>query len=274
MRPLELTRSGILGSVAVLIVVAVCVRLGIWQLDRREERLALNRVIAERMEAEPVVLEGAPRDTAGLTYRRAVAAGVLDGDRSVVLAGRSHGGSPGVHLLSPLRLGRGALLVNRGWLPSPDAATIDLAAFGLEGEARVEGVLLPFPDIDIDSGGDGAFKRTWYRFDEEGLRSQYPYPLSGLYLLATAPLSGPAVRAAAGESPMILERPSLDPGPHLSYAVQWFSFAAIFLIGWVALLVRRGTGPGPGAGPGAPPGGGRIRAPGREPPSGPPVDRV
>ncbi len=41
---------------------------------------------------------------------------------------------------------------------------------------------------------------------------------------------------------MILEPPSRDPGPHLSYAVQWFSFAAIFLLGWIALLVRRGGG--------------------------------
>ena len=32
--------------------------------------------------------------------------------------------------------------------------------------------------------------------------------------------------------------PSLDEGPHLSYAVQWFIFSALVAIGWF-LAVRR-----------------------------------
>lgn len=242
MRPLEVTPAGILASVAVLGVVAACVALGFWQLDRRDQRLALNEAIAHRLEAGPIALDRAPLDTTGLTYRRAVARGVPDGARSVVLAGRSHAGAPGVHLLSPLRMGERALLVNRGWLPAPDAATVDLDAVALEGEVRIEGVLLPFPDVDLEGSGTGDFRRTWYRFDEDGLRAQSPYPLAGLYLQATAPPSGPGVPDSARGFPVILAPPSLDAGPHLSYAVQWFSFAAIFLIGWVALLARRGEG--------------------------------
>lgn len=241
MRPVELTRSGILASLAVLIVVAVCVRLGFWQLDRREQRLALNAAVAERMEAAPLVLDAAPRDTTGLSYRRVLVGGVLDGDRAVVLAGRSHGGAPGAHVLAPLRLGPAALLVNRGWLPAPDAASVDLEALALEGEVRFEGVLLPFPDVDLDRADTGTFKRTWYRFDEEAIRAQYPYPVSSVYLLATSSDSGDGADSA-GRLPVPLDPPSLDPGPHLSYAVQWFGFAAIFLIGWLALLVRREPG--------------------------------
>lgn len=242
MRPLELTRAGIIASVAVLVVVAVCVRLGFWQLDRRDQRLTRNAAVAERLDSEPLVLDGMPRDTAGLTYRRAVVSGVLEGDASVVLAGRSHGGAPGAHLLSPLRLGTGALLVNRGWLPAPDATTVDLEAVALDGEVRIEGVLLPFPDVDIEGSGSGAFRRTWYRFDEEAIRAQYPYPVAAVYLQATSQPSGPAAPDTARGLPVILGPPSLDQGPHLSYAVQWFSFAAIFLIGWLALLVHRGGG--------------------------------
>ena len=106
MKSLELTRSGILGTVIVLIIVAVCVRLGLWQLDRREERLALNTVLAARLAAEPVPLEVSPLDTVGLTYRRATIDGELDAARSIVLAGRSHNGAPGAYLLVPLRTGK------------------------------------------------------------------------------------------------------------------------------------------------------------------------
>ena len=45
------------------------------------------------------------------------------------------------------------------------------------------------------------------------------------------------------ESGDVLEpiaEPSLDEGPHLSYAVQWFLFSAIVAVGWF-LAVRRSS---------------------------------
>lgn len=237
-----MTPAGILGSLAIFLVVVVCLRLGFWQLDRREQRLERNTAIAERLEAEPLTLDGVPWDTAGLTHRRVSLHGRLDGDRSVVLAGRSHAGSPGAHLLVPLRTGAAAVLVNRGWLPAADALTVDLEPVALTGEVRVEGVLLPFPDVDLEPAGSAAFRRTWYRLHGDAIRAQYPYPVAPLYLVATSRPRGPAVPDTARGLPVLLGPPAIDPGPHLSYAIQWFSFAAIFLVGWVILLVRRDSG--------------------------------
>lgn len=245
MKIVEITRPGVIGSVIVLVIVVVCVRLGLWQLDRRTTRLELNAVIAERLESEPSTLERAPMDTTGLTYRRVILEGHLDADRSVVLAGRSHQGSPGAHLLVPLRMGGGALLVNRGWLPAPDAASVDREAVRIDGEVRVEGVLMPYPDVEIER--PSGFSATWYRFSGDAIRAQYPYPVAPLYLRATAPPTAGGPGAAAGPEgaptttalPVLLGPPELDPGPHLSYAIQWFSFGAIFLIGWLVLVVHR-----------------------------------
>ncbi len=237
MKSLELTRSGILGTVIVLIVAVVCVRLGLWQLERREDRLALNTALAQRLAAEPVPLGDAPLDTAGLTYRRVTIEGELDADRSVVLAGRSHGGAPGAYLLVPLRTGAASILVNRGWLPAPDAASVDAASVAISGRVTVEGVLMPFPDVDVER--PAGFRTTWYRFAGAAIREQYPYPVSPLYLRATVAPTGPAAPDPATELPVLLDAPAPEPGPHLSYAIQWFSFAAIFLIGWLTILVRR-----------------------------------
>ena len=264
MRPLELTPRGIFGTVAVLVVAAGCIRLGFWQLDRRAERQARNAVIAERLDRPAIDLGRAPLDTAGLAYRRARLEGDVDDGRALILAGRSRAGAPGVQILSPVRLGDGAVLVNRGWLPSPDAATVDLDAVRLEGTIRAEGVLLPFPDVDLEHR-PGGFQVTWFRFDGEAIRAQFPYRVAHLYLAATSiPETGGAGAdpTAAGPEPAVggqrtadttadgadaggpvipvpLDPPSLDPGPHLSYAIQWFSFATIFLVGWAVLLVRR-----------------------------------
>jgi surfeit locus 1 family protein len=237
MRPLEVTRSGVLATLAVFAAVAVCVRLGVWQLDRRAERAVRNAVVAERGAAEPLALAAVPRDTAELTYRRATLAGTADPAGTIVLAGRSRGGAPGVHVLTPVRIQGGAVLVNRGWLPAPDAATVDLDAVRREGPVRVEGILLPFPDVAIHARGESGFRRTWFRMDGAAIRGQYPYAVAPLYLSAAGPFE-PAGGDGAGGDPLPPDPPSLDPGPHLSYAVQWFSFAAIFLVGWAILLLR------------------------------------
>lgn len=238
MRPLEVTRAGVLGTVAVFIVVAACVRLGFWQLDRRADRLERNAAVAGRLEAGPIRVRDAPTDTAGLGYRRAEVTGRLDHDRSMVLAGRSRNGAPGVYLLTPLRLSGGAILVNRGWLPAADGATVDLEDTRGAEQVRVEGVLLPFPDSDRPDQS-GEFRTTWYRFDGDAMRAQLPYPVAAVYLRATSPPEVPGSATPPPRPPVTLDPPSLDPGPHLSYAIQWFSFALIFLVGWAALLVRR-----------------------------------
>jgi surfeit locus 1 family protein len=64
-----------------------------------------------------------------------------------------------------------------------------------------------------------------------------PYPVSPLYLVATdADTTKPVV-----ERVVRLPPPALDEGPHLSYAIQWFAFAAIALIGGTAVAVRGRT---------------------------------
>jgi surfeit locus 1 family protein len=249
MRPLELTRSGIAGSVAVFVVAAICVRLGFWQLDRRQQRLDRNTAVAERMAEAPVALVGPPLDTAGLTYRRAELRGRYDNPRALVLAGRSLAGAPGVHILAPLRIPDGAVLVNRGWLPSRDAASANLRAVAVDTAVAISGVLLPLPRAEGVAPAE-AFRTTWFRVDADAIRSQYPYPVSPLYLQALAPENETGARAAAAgaEGPVPLPPPLLDAGPHLSYALQWFSFALIFLVGWAALVMRGGRGSGERAG--------------------------
>jgi cytochrome oxidase assembly protein ShyY1 len=32
--------------------------------------------------------------------------------------------------------------------------------------------------------------------------------------------------------------PALDPGPHLGYAIQWFSFATIAIVGWLVMVAK------------------------------------
>jgi surfeit locus 1 family protein len=220
-----------------------CVRLGFWQLDRLSQRRAQNSLYQSRLELPALVLPGAadslPSDSLG--WRRAVARGIYDFDREVVVVGRSVRGTPAVYLTTPLILEGGkAVLVERGWVYSPDARSVALGRLRESDSAEVEGVLLrsaPPRRFEAGSGGWPIFVPS---DDPAVLAPLYPYPLLEVVLRRTGPAQG------GGElEPIPL--PELSQGPHLSYAVQWFSFAAIALVG-SAILYRRSSRP-PGAGP-------------------------
>lgn len=240
--PVYVTPAGIVGTIVALLVALACIRLGFWQLDRREQRRARNAAVAERMHAPPTVVRGPAADTAGLLYRTVEVAGEYDHEHSFVRPGRTHAGRRGVHLYTPLRLdGGGAVLVNRGWLPSPDGITADVTPFSRPGRVQVRGLALPIggaPAGDDAEAGPSAlagdtFPRVWYHLDADRLERRLGYPILDFYV-QRLPESDTA------ELPAPIEPPELDAGPHLSYAIQWFSFATIALVGWGAIVIRRG----------------------------------
>src|SRR5678816_1060082 len=93
------------------------VRLGLWQLARLHAKVQRNAVIAAQQREAAVQFASLPRDTAAARYRRASASGVFDYRAELVLSNRTYQGSPGVDLVTPLRLGGSdtAVLVDRGW---------------------------------------------------------------------------------------------------------------------------------------------------------------
>jgi surfeit locus 1 family protein len=239
-------RSAVLALVAALAVAAVCVRLGFWQLSRLEQKRALNRALAAAL-AAPIVDLDVASPAPSLLHRRVRASGVYDSSRHVLLRGRAHDGVPGVEVVTPLRLeGGAAMLVRRGWLPAPDAASARPQDYPEPGRVTVVGVAEP----GAPASGAGAVRST----EEAGgvtllstrepvldsLRRYLPYPLLG-FVMRQLPDSTLAARPVR-----VPPRPA-DESMHLSYAVQWFSFATIIVVGSAALgLRRRRSGPPPG----------------------------
>jgi surfeit locus 1 family protein len=258
-----------------LVLATLFLRLGFWQLERMGQRLALNELRQTRLASPALALPSSlpelavavfPQPGAGptdpatadsLLWRRIVADGVYDFSNEMVLRGRSFGGVPGVDVLTPLVFAKDgpggepvAILVKRGWLPAVDALRPDLEAgrppeTAGDGSARVKGVALPGTPatgsvpaaVSIQIGG---IQRLALRsIDLEAVAGRLPYRLLPFYLLGTEP----GVTGAELRPP---EMPELQPGPHLSYAIQWFSFAAISILG-TGLFLRRSGRDGPAA---------------------------
>lgn len=215
---MRLRQRDLIGTVFALTVAALFVRLGFWQIARLRERQAQNAIIAARRELPPVELPMHRLDADALRDRRAHAQGVYDYAHERLWTGRTFEGAPGVALLTPLRLSDGsAVFVDRGWVSSPDAAHVDAARYREADTVEVTGLVLPAPR----DRGD---------VNPAVLRDSLPYPVAAVVLQ----LDDTAATRPAG-----LRRwrpPALGNGPHLSYAIQWFAFALIAVVGTVVVL--------------------------------------
>jgi len=223
---------------AVLVAVALaaaCVRAGFWQLSRLEEKRALNRRQREALAAPAEALGGDARIDSRVG-RRVLVAGAYDSLRHVVLRGRGYGGAPGVELLTPLRRPGTpqAFLVERGWLPAADAATAHPDELNEPGVVRVLGV------VEVVAPGRGPVRLrvtsvrgatllTLSRLSIDSVRAWFPYPIAPVVVRALPD---------SGARPYPVRRPPqpYNESMHLSYAIQWFFFAAALLLGAVFIL--------------------------------------
>lgn len=223
-------RARLLMIVAFGGVAIVCAGLGLWQIDRLQQRRAANVVALQARRAPPVRLTGAETVGPALEGRRVSAVGHYDHTHDIVLRGRVHQGVPGVEIVSPLVLDgtNTAVLVNRGFVPAPDAVTVETDSVRELGRVRVEGTALPVPTgkgVPLES----AHRTTWARLDRDALAARLPYQLAQIYIRQ-------APDPALPRFPRRLEPPAIDDGPHLNYAIQWFAFSAMAVVFGIVIL--------------------------------------
>ena len=211
----------------------LCVRLGFWQLDRLAQRRAANDARTAGLAQPPVEVAEALAGADG--YRTVTAEGTYDPAGQLVLYGRPLDGRPGDHVLTPLVLAGGLrVLVDRGWVPTADDAerTVPPEAAAPAGPIRVSGVLLPPEDVDPFGDQDPTGATVVRAVNLPALAAAGADVATGGYVLLTA-------QDPPQELPVPAPLPPADDGPHLSYAIQWFTFAAIAVIGAVVVVRRR-----------------------------------
>lgn len=250
-----LTPKWLVGHALALVVVVSFTQFGFWQLRRHEQRAERNAVAEARLAAAPVALDealaaalaevaagAAPRDA--FHARRVAVAGTFEPADEVLRRPVSRGGAPGYHVVTPLALagdplGR-RLWVERGWVPQelnavpaeeapPPAGRVDLTGWLRAPDVPPTGWVAALAPRDP---AEGRLDVVAY-VDVERLADQVDGPTVPAVLLleAVAPPS-PATL------PLAPEAPALGLGSHLGYAIQWFAFTAITLIGYPALLRR------------------------------------
>jgi surfeit locus 1 family protein len=240
-----LTPRWILTTLLAAAAVAGMVRLGIWQLDRLDQRRQFNSRVKAQMEASPLNLPGQlPQNTSSLydmEYRQVTASGEYDFQNEILLRNQVWEGQPGYHLITPLRLAGSqvAILVDRGFVSLEEGKPEARVKYVQTGPVRVSGIFLRprvpryfgVPDPTLAPGETRL--DAWHAIRLDRIQEQVGYPLLPVYLLAAPD------PARQGPPYASLEQPDLSEGPHMGYALQWFSFATILAIGYPFFLHKQ-----------------------------------
>jgi surfeit locus 1 family protein len=233
----------------VLGVVVVLVSLGMWQLrqlDEARDRRDIAVLRASETATDTGSLVGVSLDDLelvdALVGRGFAGTGTYRPEDEVLQRGRSYGGRQGFHVLTPLDLDNGpTILVRRGWVPFDNELVPPVTdALPPIGTVTVTGDL----ERSIPQPTSGVAQRDP---DEGTLEIIFNSDLArlGLQLANDGRDVAPVLLrledqqpAQSGDLPIPAPAPIEGLGPHLSYAIQWFSFATIGF-GMYALWLRR-----------------------------------
>lgn len=228
-------------SVAIVFAIA-CAFLSHWQLTKNAARTEQLTVIADNYHARPVPLGDilAAGHTLSITqqWHPVSLTGTYVSGRQLLVRNRVNGGSAGFEVVVPFRETDGRLfLIDRGWIPSgdgdlshgvvpaPPRGTVTVVARLMPGE--------PLPPSGVASAGQlpSIHLPLAARLvgDVDGHRLD-----TGAYGIMMSEDPAPAA------APQALDPPSADPGPYLSYGIQWIMFAIMgFIFIWYVIRTER-----------------------------------
>jgi len=239
------SRRWLLATILVVGGVALCVRLGIWQIDRLEQRRTFNNRVLAQIDQPGLLLAGdaLKADLYNMEYRKVDAMGEYDFSQQVAIRNQVWNNQWGVHLVTPLVIagsgGKVAVLVDRGWIPAESYQSGDWSGYNEAGTITVHGVLRrPMDRAEMGSRTDptpvpgAAPLKSWNFVNIKAIQQQSSYALLPVYI-QQAP--DPAWISLPYRSQPEIE---ITEGPHMGYAIQWFSFATLLGVGY-PFFIRR-----------------------------------
>ena len=231
-----------IGWVKLVVTVALTlafVSLGLWQLSRAQEKIAMRDQFLAQEQLPAVNVGTEALQVQEMMFRRAVATGRYIEKLQILLDNKVYQGQAGYHVLTPLLLsGSGTLLlVNRGWVPwGPDRQRLPRIDTPRQ-ELTVRGRLFKPTQhaISFEQGSaSDAFQAVWQNLDLERFEDLAGYRVHRLIMRLDADADGDAklVRENTAYEDNWIQR-------HHGYAVQWFGLALVLVLVFLFTSVKK-----------------------------------
>lgn len=227
----------LISHVLVLGLIIALANLGLWQLRRLDERQDRNALVEARSNEEPVPIEDLlSADVADVQFRRVEVTGTFVRAASVLVDNRTLDGQAGAWVLDAVELSSGeTVIVNRGFVPFVDGIDVPYP-LQPDGEVTFEAVLAADAGRSCASApiDDADIAARYSCEDLDVIAADLGVTIrQSVDIRAIQPLTGSDV-----DRPSPVPLPDLGNGPHFGYAVQWFIFTTIAIVGYPLVLRR------------------------------------
>ena len=235
------SRKWLFPTLFVFLGTALCIRLGIWQLDRLDQRRAFNTQVETMRSLPPFDMNSNDLDSVeGMEWRAVTVSGEYDFENQIAIRNQYYRDQYGYHLLTPLLFEGKAVFVDRGWIPADgNSAPEDWREYDEPGVVTVTGQIRlgqgkpAFGGVADTLPADGSPLWVWNNGDIEKIALQMPYPILRVYIQPD--MNG------EDDVPPIPYQPTVEltEGSHFGYALQWFTFATILFVGYPFYLRKQ-----------------------------------
>lgn len=218
---------------ALVLATGLFVALGVWQVERRSEKLALIAAVNERVNASPSAAPG-PAEWPHISssrdaYRHVVVQGTFEHDHETQVQAVTELGA-GYWVLTPLRTKIGwTVLVNRGFVLPENRPRDSRLRDEPNGPVTVTGLLRI-------SEPKGAFLRTndpksdrWYSRDVTAIGHARQLENLAPYFIDAGAMPTPAGQPVGGLTVIAFYN------HHLQYALTWLALAMLSIAGLVVV---------------------------------------
>ncbi|MFM9968519.1 MAG: SURF1 family protein [Burkholderiales bacterium] len=220
-------------TIIAIIFVAITLALGQWQTRRAEQKQSIQDRV-DALATAPVLILPAKLVAADEFAQRIIEArGEFLEDKTIFIDNRVYKKRAGYHVITPLRLEGGNVLVaiNRGWTPANPRREILPSIAASPGRQVIRGIagkpLYGVYELSHDNT-PGPVKQN---VSLDRLRAEWGMPLQPIVLFQTNVSGDGLVRD--------WPRPDAGADTHRAYSLQWYAMAVMGVLLWVSLNLRK-----------------------------------
>lgn len=224
-------------TLATLIVMALCIRLGFWQYNKAQAKIVAQQQIDEGLNTGPIKLPSIIEDKDSWLYKRVSFKGEYMPEYQIILDNRVQNMQAGYHVITPVKVDgdNHYVLVNRGWVPGNPNRTLPVIETPAGEHTFVGDLFFPLEKVftlEAERDAGAVWQTLWQNIDMKRYQSSVPFNVKPFIVrLAPGDQAGGYVR----EWPAPKNRINV----HLGYAYQWFGFALTLFVIYIVLNLKR-----------------------------------
>ena len=209
-------------TVAVVILTAILVALGVWQTERLSWKLNLIATMDRKMHAPPIAVDSASlKAVADDNYTHVTLKGRFDNGKEAYVFTTNPDLGAVYHVLTPFQTDAGHVyLVDRGMVPPAKRDPNTRKEGEIEGETQVVGIWRAPDPPGSFTPKPNLMNRIWYGRDLNGIALADDVRLAAPVVIEADATPVPGGWPKGGQTVVNL------PNNHLSYAMTWFGLAA------------------------------------------------